>query len=212
MADISGSGSDDDQTSDASTANVRLGGSPAAAPPRPELGAERIKCPAPSSKLQFCGFSAGRSQSRRDHHLFGARAPAIGAFRTSTVDAVRDGPARPSAFGPLIEETRNFAMTLFGIRGYCDARRKRGESQKRSFSNSRLWPEVDLSQLVQLIGVIVEGIVQGFGKITGDFSLGLLIAFDRLFASVEPSISNIVEVLFAGAFGGPHPQANALSL
>lgn len=64
-----------------------------------------------------------------------------------------------------------------------------------------------LSQLVQLIGVIVDGIVQGFGKITGDFGLGLLIPFDR-FASVEPSISNVVEVLFAG----PHPQANALSL
>jgi hypothetical protein len=56
---------------------------------------------------------------------------------------------------------------------------------KRSFSNSRLWPEVDPSQLVQLIGVIVKGIVQGFGKFTGDFGLGLLIAFDR-FASVEP--------------------------
>jgi hypothetical protein len=41
--------------------------------------------------------------------------------------------------------------------------------------------------------VIVEGIVQGFGKITGDFGLGLLIPFDR-FASVEPSISNVVEV------------------
>ena len=64
-----------------------------------------------------------------------------------------------------------------------------------------------LSQLVQLIGVIVDGIVQGLGKITGDFGLGLLIPFDR-FASVEPSISNVVEVLFAG----PHPQANALSL
>ena len=49
--------------------------------------------------------------------------------------------------------------------------------------------------------MIVEGIVQGFGKITGDFGLGLLIAFDRL-ASVEPSISNVVEVLFAGALEG----------
>ena len=49
--------------------------------------------------------------------------------------------------------------------------------------------------------MIVEGIVQGFGKITGDFGLGLLIAFDR-FASVEPSISNVVEVLFAGALEG----------
>jgi hypothetical protein len=46
--------------------------------------------------------------------------------------------------------------------------------------------------------VIVEGIVQGFGKITGDFGLGLPIAFDR-FASVEPSISNVVEVFFADA-------------
>src|SRR5262249_22722962 len=72
---------------------------------------------------------------------------------------------------------------------------------KRSFSNSRLWPEVDLSQLVELIGVIVEGIVQGFGKITGDFGLGLLIAFDR-FASVEPSTSNVVEVPFASALEG----------
>src|SRR3970282_1130256 len=72
---------------------------------------------------------------------------------------------------------------------------------KRSFSDGRLWPEVDLSQLVQLIGMIVEGIVQRFGKITGDFRLGLLIAFDR-FASVEPSICNIIEVLFAGAFKG----------
>ena len=68
-------------------------------------------------------------------------------------------------------------------------------------SNGRLWPVVDLSQLVQLIGVIVEGIVQGFGKITGDFGLRLLFAFDR-FASVEPSISNVVEVLFAGALEG----------
>jgi hypothetical protein len=41
----------------------------------------------------------------------------------------------------------------------------------------------------------VEGIVQGFGKITGDFGLGLLIAFDR-FASVEPSISNVVDMAF----------------
>jgi hypothetical protein len=72
---------------------------------------------------------------------------------------------------------------------------------KRSFSNSRLWPEVDLSQLVQPIGVIVEGIVRGFGKITGDFGLGLHIPFDR-FASVEPSISNVVEVLFAGTLEG----------
>ena len=46
--------------------------------------------------------------------------------------------------------------------------------------------------------MIVESIVQGFGKITGDFRLGLLIAFDR-FASIQPSISNIIEVLFAGA-------------
>jgi hypothetical protein len=52
-----------------------------------------------------------------------------------------------------------------------------------------------------IIGMIMEGIAQGFGKITGDFSLGLLIAFDR-FASVESSISNIVEVLFAGALKG----------
>ena len=49
--------------------------------------------------------------------------------------------------------------------------------------------------------MIMEGIVQGFRKITGEFSLGLLIAFDR-FASVESSTSNIVEVLFAGAFKG----------
>ena len=49
--------------------------------------------------------------------------------------------------------------------------------------------------------MIVEGIVQGFGKITGDFGLGLLIAFDWL-ASVGPSISNVVEVLFAGALEG----------
>lgn len=41
-------------------------------------------------------------------------------------------------------------------------------------------------------------IVQGFAKITGDFGVGLLIAFDQ-FASVEPSISNVVEVLFSGA-------------
>jgi hypothetical protein len=41
----------------------------------------------------------------------------------------------------------------------------------------------------------VEGVVQGFGKITGDFGLGLLIAFDR-FASVEPSISNVVDMAF----------------
>ena len=75
------------------------------------------------------------------------------------------------------------------------------EPHKRSFSNGRLWPEVDLSQLVQLIGMIVEGIVQGFGKITGDFSLGVLIAFDR-FASVEPSSSNVIEVRFAGALKG----------
>ena len=53
-----------------------------------------------------------------------------------------------------------------------DRQSKGGVNFKRSFSNSRLWPEVDLSQLVQLIGVIVEGIVQGFGKITGDFGLG----------------------------------------
>src|SRR5262245_50019664 len=49
--------------------------------------------------------------------------------------------------------------------------------------------------------MIVEGIVQGFGKITGDFRLGLLVAFDR-FASVEPSISNVIEVLFASALKG----------
>ena len=67
-----------------------------------------------------------------------------------------------------------------------DRQSKGGVNFKRSFSNSRLWPEVDPSQFVQLIGVIVEGIVQGFGKITGDFGLGLLIAFDR-FASIEPS-------------------------
>jgi hypothetical protein len=44
-------------------------------------------------------------------------------------------------------------------------------------------------------------LVQRFGKITGNLDLGLLIAFDR-FASVEPSISNVVEVLFAGALEG----------
>jgi hypothetical protein len=33
-----------------------------------------------------------------------------------------------------------------------------------------------------------ENIVQGFRKITGDFGLGLLSAFDR-FVSVKPSIS-----------------------
>jgi hypothetical protein len=69
-----------------------------------------------------------------------------------------------------------------------DRQCKGGVNFKRSFRNSRLWPEVEPSQLVQLIGVIVEGIVQGFGKNTGDFGLGLLIAFDR-FASIEPSSS-----------------------
>jgi hypothetical protein len=64
-----------------------------------------------------------------------------------------------------------------------DRQSKGGVNFKRSFSNSRRWPEVDHSQLIQLIGVIVEGIVRGFGKNTGDFGLGLLIAFDR-FASV----------------------------
>jgi hypothetical protein len=49
--------------------------------------------------------------------------------------------------------------------------------------------------------VIVGGIVPGFGKITGDFGLGLLIPIDQL-ASVEPSISNVVEVLLAGALEG----------
>lgn len=43
--------------------------------------------------------------------------------------------------------------------------------------------------------MIVEGVVQSFGKITGDFGLGLLIAFDR-FAAIEPSIGYIVEVFF----------------
>jgi hypothetical protein len=43
------------------------------------------------------------------------------------------------------------------------------------------------------------------------FGLALLIAFDRL-ASVESSISNVVDVLFRGRFGGLHPQAKALSL
>jgi hypothetical protein len=31
-----------------------------------------------------------------------------------------------------------------------------GELHERSFSNGRLWPEVDLSQFVELIGMIVE--------------------------------------------------------
>jgi hypothetical protein len=43
----------------------------------------------------------------------------------------------------LIEEARNFAMTLFGIRGYRDARRKRGESQKcRAMKHGRRSPRV----------------------------------------------------------------------
>ena len=42
-----------------------------------------------------------------------------------------------------------------------------------------------LRQLVQLIIVIVEAIVQGFGKITGDFGLGRLIAFGLLIMDTE---------------------------
>ena len=67
---------------------------------------------------------------------------------------------------------------------------------KRSFNNSRLWPQVDLSQLVQLIGVIVEGIVQGFGKVTG------ISAWACSSLSIKASTNNIVEVPFAGVLNG----------
>jgi hypothetical protein len=97
--------------------------------------------------------------------------------------------------------TRPAPWKRVSVAANVDRQSKGGVNFKRPFSNSRLWPEVEPSQLVQLIGVIVEGIVQGFGKNTGDFGLGLLIAFDQ-FASVEPSISNVVELLFADALEG----------
>ena len=140
MADISGAGSDDDQPSDASTANVRPGGSAAAAPSRPELALSPSASGAPLGASVLWIFRRPVATETRPP-LFGARRPAIGVSKASTVDAVRDRPVRPSAFGPLIEEARNFAMTLFGIRGYCDARRKRGESQKcRAMKHGRLSP------------------------------------------------------------------------
>jgi len=61
--------------------------------------------------------------------------------------------------------------------------------RQRSFGNSRLWSDVDRRQLRRVIGVIAEGTVQGFGKVTGDFGPGRLVTFDR-FAPAEPSISN----------------------
>src|SRR5690606_17934999 len=57
---------------------------------------------------------------------------------------------------------------------------------------------VDLSQFVQLTGMVVDVIVQHFRKIAGDFRLGLLVVFGR-FASVDARTFEIVEVLFAGA-------------
>ena len=49
--------------------------------------------------------------------------------------------------------------------------------------------------------MIVNRIVESFGKITRDLCLSVLIVFDR-FAAVEPSVSNIIEVLFAGTLKG----------
>ncbi len=51
----------------------------------------------------------------------------------------------------------------------------------------------------------------GLGKITGDFGSGLVIAFDR-FASVEPSIGNVGEVLFAGAWKAAPSSESIVSL
>jgi len=44
--------------------------------------------------------------------------------------------------------------------------------EKGGMANSRLWSESDLSQLVKLLGVIVDDVVKRFGKITGDLDLG----------------------------------------
>jgi hypothetical protein len=44
-------------------------------------------------------------------------------------------------------------------------------------------------------------LVQRFGKISGNLGLGVLVAFDR-FASVDPGIIKVVEVLRAGALEG----------
>ena len=81
------------------------------------------------------------------------------ALRTTVTYADTQPLEMPSRY--RFHSNRPAPWKRVSVASNVDRQSKGGVNFKRSFSNSRLWPEVDPSQFVQLIGVIVEDIVQG---------------------------------------------------
>src|SRR3954447_21430289 len=68
-----------------------------------------------------------------------------------------------------------------------------GNLDDRSFLVAPLGSEIDLPKLCDLLGMGMDGFIEGLGETAREQSLRELVVFDRL-ASVEPGRADVVEI------------------